>query len=173
MLKYHFLSFYRNQPVEKNASECYDVIEKALGDDGILTPFTLLGALATIRVEVGRNFKPVLEVASGDAYEGRASLGNTQPGDGRRFKGRGYIQLTGRANYTYYGNKLGLDLVNNPDLALDPVISARILSLYFKDRKVNEACNFRDWRRVRILVNGGLNGHSTFISVVNQFLVKL
>lgn len=173
MLRYHFLSFYKdNRTIENNARVCYDAIEKALGDDGILTPLTLLGALATVRVEVGRSFLPVLEIASGDAYEGRVSLGNTQPGDGRRYKGRGFIQLTGRANYTYYGQKLGIDLVNNPDLALDTTVSAKVLSLYFKDRKVNEACNASDWRRVRVLVNGGLNGFPLFMQVVNSYLKK-
>src|SRR5262249_24913671 len=65
-------------------------------------------------------FCTTVEYASGDAYEGRASLGNTKPGDGRRFKGRGLIQLTGRANYTQYGKLLDLDLVTNPDLTHEP-----------------------------------------------------
>ena len=57
------------------------------------------------------------EYASGAAYEGRRDLGNSQPGDGRRFKGRGLIQLTGRANYHTLGGKLGVDLENNPEMA--------------------------------------------------------
>jgi predicted chitinase len=56
------------------------------------------------------------EIASGAAYEGRTDLGNTQPGDGVRFKGRGYIQITGRANYTRFAQELGLPCVANPDL---------------------------------------------------------
>ena len=173
MLKYHFLSFYRGSSVENDARICYDAIEKALGDEGILTPLTLLGALATIRVEVGRSFKPVLEIASGDAYEGRRDLGNTQAGDGRRYKGRGWIQITGRSNYDIFGKRIGVDLINNPDLALTVENSAKILAAYFKDRRVHEFCNQRDWRMVRIRVNGGLNGFDTFMLVVNQFLNRL
>lgn len=67
------------------------------------------------------------EFASGSAYEGRRDLGNTQPGDGRRYKGRGYVQITGRGNYTDWSRRLGMDLVGNPDLAKDPRIAARIL----------------------------------------------
>src|SRR4030095_6570556 len=66
------------------------------------------------------------EYASGAAYEGRRDLGNTQPGDGRRFKGRGLIQLTGRANYHALGGKLGVDLENNPEMAAEPKLSLRV-----------------------------------------------
>lgn len=67
------------------------------------------------------------EFASGRAYEGRRSLGNTQAGDGVRFKGRGYVQITGRRNYTDWSRRLGVDLVGNPRLATDPRIASQIL----------------------------------------------
>lgn len=67
------------------------------------------------------------EFASGRAYEGRRSLGNTQAGDGVRFKGRGYVQITGRRNYTDWSRRLGIDLVGNPDRAKDPRIASQIL----------------------------------------------
>lgn len=172
MTKSTFLSFYINTPNETNASTCYDNIAKSLTDLGILTDLTLLGALATVRTEVGRSFLPVREIASGSAYEGRTNLGNFIVGDGVKFKGRGYIQLTGRANYTNYGNKLGIDLACNPDLALDPIIASKIFARYFKDRGCNIACNQKDWVKVRKLVNGGLNSLDTFLSVVNQYLAK-
>lgn len=73
------------------------------------------------------------EIASGAAYEGRLDLGNTQPGDGQRFKGRGYVQITGRSNYTKWSQRLGIDLINNPGLASDPAIAAKILVLGMRD----------------------------------------
>lgn len=170
MTKQQFLTFYQGDE-NINAGICYTEVEKALKDLGIYTQLTLIGALGTVRVEVGRNFKPIREIASGATYEGRGDLGNTQDGDGKKFKGRGYIQLTGRSNYTSYGKKLGIDLVNDPDLALEVGNSARILAQYFKDRKVNVACDAQDWVKVRKLVNGGSNGLNEFIRVVGQYLL--
>lgn len=172
MLKSQFMSFYKGTANEQNASQCYDSIEQALYQQGILSRNTLIGALATVRVEVGKAYKPIEEYASGEAYEGRKDLGNTQTGDGKRFKGRGYIQLTGRNNYTHYGSVLNIDLLNNPERALEIDTSAKILALYFKERNCNTACDSYDWKRVRTLVNGGLNGYDTFMVVINQFLQR-
>jgi predicted chitinase len=108
-------------------------------------------------------------------YEGRQDLGNIQPGDGARYHGRGFIQITGRANYRDYGEKLSLGsaLEDNPDLALDPKISAKILACYFYDREIDKAANDGDWRRVRRLVNGGYNGWDKFNDYVQRALQKL
>src|SRR5215213_473437 len=62
-------------------------------------------------------------------YQGRRDLGNTQPGDGWKFRGRGYVQITGRNNYTKFGRLLGVDLASDPDLALQPGVAWRVLSL--------------------------------------------
>lgn len=72
-------------------------------------------------------FTSMEEYASGDAYEGRADLGNTQPGDGKRFKGRGYVQLTGRRNYEWGALASGVDLIADPARAADPSIAARLI----------------------------------------------
>lgn len=67
------------------------------------------------------------EFASGAAYEGRLDLGNTQPGDGVRYKGRGFVQITGRTNYQAWSNRLGVDLVGQPSLAQVPEHAVKIL----------------------------------------------
>jgi peptidoglycan hydrolase-like protein with peptidoglycan-binding domain len=75
----------------------------------------------------------MIELASGDAYEGRLDLGNIRPGDGRRYKGRGFVQITGRTNYTRWGKRLGLDLVGKPELASRPDVGAQILVQGMRD----------------------------------------
>jgi hypothetical protein len=172
MTKEGFMSFYKGTVNEKSASECFDNISKALQDCGIYSDMTLIGALATVRVEVGRSFKPINEIASGKAYENRHDLGNYCPGDGVKYKGRGYIQLTGRNNYEHFGNLIGVDLICHPELALEPINASRIFALYFKEKGCNKACDIKDWTKVRKLVNGGSNGLDTFLSVVNQYLAK-
>jgi peptidoglycan hydrolase-like protein with peptidoglycan-binding domain len=101
------------------------------------------------------------ELASGEEYEGRESLGNTQPGDGPRFKGRGYVQLTGRSNYTNWSQRLGVDLVGNPELAADPNIAATILVQGMRDGSFTGVglSNYisgenRDFVNARRIVNG-------------------
>ncbi len=87
-------------------------------------------------------------------------LGNTQPGDGARFVGRGYLMITGRANYQIYGTKIGVDLVNNPERVEDPSISAKVLVEYFLNRKERflTALQAKDYVLLRRLVNGGSYG---------------
>jgi len=170
MLKHQFLSFYKNEPNENYAEQCYDAVENALNDCGILSRLTLIGALATCRVEVGRDYKPKEEYAGGQDYEGRVSLGNTQPGDGVRFKGRGLIQLTGRSNYTNYGKAIGVDLLTHPEALMDVTTSAKVLAQYFKDRNIQLDCEKQDWVTVRRKINGGSNGLVEFQNIIRQFL---
>ncbi|MFA6089820.1 MAG: peptidoglycan-binding protein, partial [Candidatus Woesearchaeota archaeon] len=96
---------------------------------------------------------------------------NKGNGDGDKFKGRGFVQLTGRANYTKYSKSLGLDtqLVKNPDLANDPEIAAKILASFLKDkeRRIKEALLEGDLRLARRLVNGGSHGLADFTDAYN------
>jgi predicted chitinase len=146
---------------------------KALDDQTILERFTLIAAIATIGVETG-GFRPINEFGGTqyftELYEGRNDLGNTQPGDGARYHGRGFIQITGRANYREYGRRLNIKLEENPDLGLDAKIAAQILALYFVDRGVDKAAQKQDWEKVRRLVNGGLNGWEEFSAIVTKSL---
>lgn len=99
------------------------------------------------------------EFASGEAYEGREDLGNTQPGDGRRYKGRGPIQLTGRANYRSAGAALGVDLEGSPQLASRPEVGFRVAGWYWSTRDLNVIADRLDYRMVTRAVNGGLTHH--------------
>jgi putative chitinase len=101
------------------------------------------------------------EIASGAAYEGRADLGNTQPGDGVRFKGRGLIQLTGRTNYTKYGRAIGRDLTSgdNPKLvATDPALTVDAAGWFWSTHNLNALADADDVVAITRVVNGGLNG---------------
>lgn len=90
-------------------------------------------------------------------YGGR--MGNTEPGDGYRYRGRGFTQLTGRDNYTAASEALGIDLVNNPDLAADPEVAAKVSTWYWQSREgLSEAAQQGDTREVTRLINGGDNG---------------
>jgi len=99
------------------------------------------------------------EIASGDAYEGRDDLGNTQHGDGKRFKGRGLIQLTGRANYTNYGRAIGRDLTADPTVvATDPALAVDAACWFWETKHINALADADDVEAVTRKVNGGLNG---------------
>lgn len=98
------------------------------------------------------------EIASGSAYEGRQDLGNTQPGDGVRFKGRGPIQITGRYNYTQASRALGVDLVSNPGLAAQPQYAFRISAWWWSANGLNGISDTRDVIAATRRINGGLNG---------------
>lgn len=102
----------------------------------------------------------MVEFASGKAYEGRRDLGNTQPGDGVRFKGRGFCQVTGRANYKMWSQKLGIDLVGNPEKAADEAIAARVMVMGMRDgsftgKKLSSYISggSRDFRNARRIIN--------------------
>jgi predicted chitinase len=98
------------------------------------------------------------EIASGAAYEGRSDLGNTQPGDGQRFKGRGPIQLTGRANYRNAGNALHLPLESNPQLAGDPKVAFRVSAWWWSAHNLNSYADRGDVQGATRVINGGYNG---------------
>lgn len=133
----------------------------------------LLMALGTIRAETA-SFRPIPEgeskynTAPGGTpfglYDGRKDLGNTEPGDGARFKGRGYVQLTGRANYTRIGGQMKVDLAGNPDLGCDGATAGLILAQFLKNNeaKIRAALAAHDLKTARRLVNGGSLGLDDF-----------
>jgi putative chitinase len=98
------------------------------------------------------------EVASGEAYEGRKDLGNTQPGDGKRYKGRGPIQLTGRNNYRSAGKALGVDLEGTPQRAADADVGFRVAGWFWKSNKLNPLADAGNFDAITRRINGGYNG---------------
>lgn len=103
-------------------------------------------------------FRYMEEIASGAAYEGRKDLGNTQPGDGKRYKGRGPIQLTGRANYREYGQALGIYFEEHPELVAIPSIGLHVACEFWKRRGLNALADADDLEAITRRVNGGTNG---------------
>lgn len=156
-----------------NIEEAVPFILEAMVAEKMDDEDMMLMALATVGVETGR-FQPISEYVSKwntntgeeefDRYEGRANLGNTVPGDGARYKGRGYIQLTGRANYRTIGLKIGVDLEGTPDLANDHAIAAKILASFLKqnETQIRQALEAEDLKMARRLVNGGSHGLPQF-----------
>jgi peptidoglycan L-alanyl-D-glutamate endopeptidase CwlK len=142
----------------------------ALGDKNMI-----LMALATIRAETD-GFEPIGEFKSKfntspnghpfDLYDNRKDLGNQGKPDGERFKGRGFIQLTGRANYLKHGKAIGLGekLVKNPELANDAQIAAQLLASFLKAKEmaIKQALLVNDLAGARRLVNGGSHGLEAF-----------
>ena len=133
------------------------VFSETLDRYGIDSELRVAHFLAQIAHE-SAGFRTTEEFASGEAYEGRADLGNTQAGDGKRFKGRGLIQLTGRENYKKLGDKLGRDFIAAPQTCAEPELSLIIACEYWDSRDINTLADGDDIEAVTRAVNGGLNG---------------
>jgi putative chitinase len=151
------------------------IVLKALKTLEIADKNMILMALATIRAETD-GFEPISEFKSKfntspnghpfDLYDNRKDLGNQGKPDGDRFKGRGFIQLTGRANYLKHGKAIGLDdkLIKNPNLANDSEIAAKLLGSFLKNKEsqIKQALLASDLAGARRLVNGGSHGLDVF-----------
>lgn len=134
-----------------------DGLNAAMAEFEINTPARQASFIAQIGHESGQ-LQYVRELASGEAYEGRKDLGNTWPGDGVRYKGRGLIQITGRANYSACAAALGLDLLGHPELIEQPINACRSAGWFWKTRGLNELADAGDQVRITKRVNGGTNG---------------
>lgn len=149
-------------------------VAAALRAVGLVDELMILAALGTIRAETD-GFVPIAEFPSQyntkpgmppfSSYDGR--LGNKQAGDGYRYRGRGFVQLTGLANYREYGAKINVDIVNNPDLANAPEVAAVLLATFLDAHKeaMQAALADGNYLKARKLVNGGSHGLDRFKSV--------
>jgi putative chitinase len=138
-------------------------LNQAMQQASITTPARQAAFLAQVAHETGgfRWFRELGNEAYFARYDGRADLGNTQPGDGPRYRGRGFIQITGRANYTQASQALGLDLVNQPTLAETPEVGARIAAWFWDSHGLNalaDQANDAAFQTITRRINGGLNG---------------
>lgn len=108
-------------------------------------------------------FHYLKEIASGAAYEGRRDLGNVNKGDGVRFKGRGYIQITGRANYTKFREWLGgaPDIVSHPEMIERPHLAMLASIWYWKHNNLSPIALSDDFRLLTRKINGGMNGYTS------------
>lgn len=154
---------------------------KAMHDEGLGDDLMILMALSTIRAETTA-FVPIPEGKSKyntspkghpfNRYDGRKDLGNKGEPDGDRFKGRGFVQLTGRANYKTIGKRIGMgsELEKNPDLGCDSKVAAKILASFLatKERKIKEALYEDDLKAARKLVNGGSHGLTSFTTTYKK-----
>ena len=161
----------RRRNIEENLPHILSALREADMDDRDL----VLMALATIRAET-EGFEPIDERVSSfntapgahpfNKYDDRGDLGNRGRPDGERYKGRGFIQLTGRTNYEEIGQRIGRGsaLVDTPELANEPRVAAQILSEFIKAKQnaVKYAVLGNDLKMARKLVNGGTHGLDRF-----------
>lgn len=162
-----------------NIARYWPYVRDALREARLESPRMVAYTLGTIAAETA-GFVPLKEMVAMfntrnkafDLYEGRKDLGNNQPGDGMRYPGRGFVQLTGKGNYRRYGERIGQPLEDQPELAQEPAISAQLLALFVADRadKIDAALRESDFARARKLVNGGTHGMERFTRAYTTIL---
>ncbi len=139
--------------IQKYGAKLIEAMEKY----EINTPRRQAAFLAQLAHESG-SFRYVEELASGDAYEGRQDLGNTEPGDGKRFKGRGLIQITGRNNYKELSTELMYDFVKNPEDLEKPGPATYSAAWFWWSRHLNRLADIDAFEKITRRINGGVNG---------------
>jgi putative chitinase len=129
-------------------------LNDAMSRFSILTPRRQAAFIAQCAHESGE-FRYMRELASGDAYEGRADLGNTQPGFGRKYKGLGLIQVTGHDNITAAGIAIGVDLESDPTLGEAPEPASLISAWFWQTHGLNELADTNAFGTITKRINGG------------------
>lgn len=142
---------------EERAGRFCEPLNEAMSAYEINTPARQAAFIAQLAHESGE-LRYVQEIASGAAYEGRKNLGNTQRGDGVRFKGRGLIQITGRANYKACGLGLDKDLLTSPALLETPALACLSAAWFWDTRKLNALADEARFVDITKRINGGTNG---------------
>lgn len=138
---------------KENIEQFYQPLKLAMSKYGIDNKYRVAAFLATICHE-SASLRYVKELASGDAYENRADLGNTQPGDGVKYSGKGLIQLTGRANYSEISRALGYDFIKNPESLEKPGAASLSAGWFWSTRNLNRLADIDSFLKIQIKVNG-------------------
>lgn len=123
----------------------------------INNPKRVAAFIAQLTHESG-SFKYHEEIADGHVYEGRKDLGNVEEGDGKKFKGRGLIQLTGRSNYSNFGTYVGMDFISMPTLVAQPKYSALAAGWFWNRAGLNDYADRGAFKTITKKINGGYNG---------------
>ena len=144
----------------------YHPILRTLAEFDLTTPLRQAHFLAQLCHESG-SFNYLEELASGEDYEWRDDLGNVQAGDGVRFKGRGLIQITGRANYGDCGDALGQDLIATPTRLADPDLACRSAGWFWNTRYLSAFADRDDVDTITYRINGGYNGYDERVEFLN------
>lgn len=136
-------------------------LNTAMGNYQINTRERIAAFIAQIGHESGQ-LRYVREIwgptAQQSGYESRKDLGNVMAGDGSKYRGRGLIQVTGRANYAECGNALGLDLINHPELLELPENASMSAAWFWSSRGLNALADKGDFLSITKRINGGTNG---------------
>lgn len=168
MLTLSQLKFMIPYSFQEDREKFLEPINQTLEEFNITTPLRVAAFIAQITHESG-SLQYVEEIADGSAYEWRRDLGNLEDEaltaahsvgatTGKFYKGRGLIQVTGFFNYRKCGQKLGLDLVNQPELLCSPLNAVRSAGWFWDDRHLNKYADVKQFKAITRIINGGYNG---------------
>jgi len=152
-MTYDDLKYIMPYASDQNIKLFLDPLNMACQEFNINTSARIRMFLANITVESG-SLKYVKELDSGMAYEGRADLGNTSPGDGPLYKGRGLLQITGKYNYLQFGNVVGIDAVASPELLEQPLYASLSAAWFWSYRGLNALADQNNFFLVCARING-------------------
>lgn len=143
---------------QENVDKFFVPLRRAMTAYSIDTPQRIAHFLAQVGHESGQ-LQYTEEIASGREYEGREDLGNTEKGDGVRFKGRGLIQITGRYNYQELADSIRLpELMKKPEMLAEPDLACLSAAWFWDKKKLNKLADEENLEKITLRVNGGTNG---------------